>query len=62
LLYRIYFIELYLKHKILNTNTLYKDKIVKFDSRIIIDALEEKIIKEEDPESKSRKYASYLPY
>jgi len=31
-------------------------------SRIIRDALEEKLIKEEDPESKSRKYASYLPY
>lgn len=31
-------------------------------SRIIRDALEENIIKEEDPESKSRKYASYLPY
>ena len=31
-------------------------------SRIIRDALEEKIIKEDDPESKSRKYASYVPY
>ena len=31
-------------------------------SRIIKDALSEKVIKEEDPESKSRKYASYLPF
>ncbi|NLN74439.1 MAG: transcriptional regulator [Bacteroidales bacterium] len=31
-------------------------------SRIIRDTLEEKLIKEDDPESKSRKYASYLPY
>jgi len=31
-------------------------------SRIIRDTLEEKLIKEEDAESKSRKYASYLPY
>ena len=31
-------------------------------SRIIRDALIEKIIKEDDPESKSRKYASYLPF
>jgi len=31
-------------------------------SRIIRDTLEEKLIKEEDPENKSRKYASYLPY
>ena len=31
-------------------------------SRIIRDALAEKVIKEDDPESKSRKYASYLPY
>lgn len=30
-------------------------------SRIIRDALEEGVIKEDDPESKSRKYASYLP-
>lgn len=30
-------------------------------SRIIRDALEDGIIKEDDPESKSRKYASYLP-
>ncbi|MCE3255727.1 MAG: transcriptional regulator [Rickettsiaceae bacterium] len=31
-------------------------------SRIIRDSLEGKVIKEDDPESKSRKYASYLPY
>lgn len=31
-------------------------------SRIIRDALEEKVIKEDDPESKSRKYASYVPF
>lgn len=30
-------------------------------SRIIRDALEEKVIKEDDPESKSRKFASYIP-
>jgi len=30
-------------------------------SRIIRDALEDKVIKEVDPESKSRKYASYVP-
>jgi len=31
-------------------------------SRIIRDALIEKVIKEEDPENKSRKYKSYLPH
>lgn len=31
-------------------------------SRIIKDALEEGVIKLEDPESKSRKYAKYIPY
>lgn len=31
-------------------------------SRIIKDALEEGGIKFEDPESKSRKYAKYIPY
>ncbi len=31
-------------------------------SRIIRDALEDKVIKEDDPESKSRKYASYIPF
>jgi ATP-dependent DNA helicase RecG len=30
-------------------------------SRIIRDALEENVIKEDDPENKSRKYASYIP-
>ena len=30
-------------------------------SRIIRDALEDGVIKEDDPESKSRKYASYIP-
>lgn len=31
-------------------------------SRIIRDAIEDKAIKEDDPESKSRKYASYIPF
>lgn len=31
-------------------------------SRIIRDALEDKVIKEDDPESNSRKYASYIPF
>lgn len=31
-------------------------------SRMIKDALEEKVIKLDDPESKSRKYAKYIPY
>lgn len=31
-------------------------------SRIIRDSLEDKVIKEDDPESKSRKYASYIPF
>jgi predicted HTH transcriptional regulator len=31
-------------------------------SRIIRDTLEEGLIKEEDPDSKSRKFASYLPF
>lgn len=31
-------------------------------SRIIRDALEDKVIKEDDPESKSRKFASYIPF
>ncbi len=30
--------------------------------RIIRDALEDNVIKEDDPESKSRKFASYLPF
>jgi ATP-dependent DNA helicase RecG len=39
-----------------------EDRNYSIASRIIRDALEEKIIKEDDPESKSRKYASYVPY
>jgi predicted HTH transcriptional regulator len=31
-------------------------------SRIIKETLEEGLIKEDDPENKSRKYASYIPY
>ncbi|MFC3417173.1 ATP-binding protein [Algoriphagus hitonicola] len=31
-------------------------------SRIIRDAIQEGVIKEEDPENKSRKYASYIPF
>ena len=31
-------------------------------SRIIRDTIEERLIKEEDPENKSRKFASYLPF
>lgn len=31
-------------------------------SRIIRDALEEKVIKEDDPDNKSRKFASYVPF
>ena len=31
-------------------------------SRIIRDTLEEKLIKEDDPTNKSRKYASYVPF
>lgn len=31
-------------------------------SRIIRDALEDRVIKEDDPENKSRKYASYVPF
>lgn len=31
-------------------------------SRIIRDAIEAKVIKDNDPESKSRKYASYIPF
>ena len=31
-------------------------------SRVIRDALEEKVIKEDDPTNKSRKYASYIPF
>ncbi len=39
-----------------------EDQNAAIASRIIRDALEEKLIKEEDPESKSRKYARYLPH
>ena len=38
-----------------------EDRNYAIASRIIRDALEEKVIKEDDPESKSRKYASYIP-
>ncbi len=38
-----------------------EDRNYSIASRIIRDALEEKVIKEDDPESKSRKYASYIP-
>jgi predicted HTH transcriptional regulator len=31
-------------------------------SRIIRDAIDEKLIKEDDPDNKSRKYASYIPF
>jgi len=39
-----------------------KTKNAAIASRIIRDALEDKVIKEDDPESKSRKYASYIPF
>jgi len=39
-----------------------EDRNYPMASRIIRDALIEKVIKEEDPDNKSRKYASYLPY
>lgn len=38
-----------------------EDQNAAIASRIIRDALEDKVIKEDDPESKSRKYASYIP-
>ncbi len=38
------------------------DKNYSIASRIIRDALEENAIKEDDPENKSRKYASYVPF
>ena len=38
-----------------------EDQNYSIASRIIRDALEDKVIKEDDPESKSRKYASYIP-
>ncbi|MDR0606226.1 MAG: putative DNA binding domain-containing protein [Bacteroidales bacterium] len=39
-----------------------EDQNAAIASRIIRDALSEKVIKEEDTENRSRKYASYLPY
>lgn len=39
-----------------------EDRNYSIASRIIRDALEEKVIKEVDPENKSRKYASYAPF
>ncbi len=39
-----------------------EDQNAAIASRIIRDALEDKVIKEDDPESKSRKYASYIPF
>ncbi len=39
-----------------------EDRNYSIASRIIRDALEEKVIKEVDPENKSRKYASYTPF
>jgi predicted HTH transcriptional regulator len=39
-----------------------EDQNAAIASRIIRDALEDKEIKEDDPESKSRKYASYIPF
>lgn len=38
-----------------------EDRNYPIASRILRDALIEKVIKEDDPESKSRKYASYIP-
>ncbi len=38
-----------------------EDQNAAIASRIIRDSLEEGVIKEDDPESKSRKYASYIP-
>ena len=39
-----------------------EDRNYPIASRIIRDALIDKVIKEDDPESKSRKYASYIPF
>lgn len=39
-----------------------EDRNYPIASKIIRDTLDEKMIKDEDPESKSKKYASYLPY
>lgn len=39
-----------------------EDRNYSIASRIIRDALEDNMIKEVDPENKSRKYASYIPF
>jgi len=39
-----------------------QDHIYSIASRILRDALEDGVIKEDDPESKSRRFASYLPF
>lgn len=39
-----------------------EDKNYSIASRIIRDAIEAKVIKEDDPDNKSRKYACYIPY
>ncbi|MFV0330504.1 MAG: ATP-binding protein [Dysgonomonas sp.] len=39
-----------------------EDQNAAIASRIIRDSLAENVIKEDDPESKSRKYASYIPF
>ena len=39
-----------------------EDRNYSIASRIIRDALKEKIIKEDNPENKSKKYASYIPF
>lgn len=39
-----------------------EDKNYPMVSRIISDALEEKLIKDYDPASSSKKYAKYLPF
>ena len=38
------------------------DKNAAIASRIIKDTLEDEMIKEDDPESKSRKHRSYVPF
>ncbi|GEM52594.1 hypothetical protein EB1_23840 [Empedobacter brevis NBRC 14943 = ATCC 43319] len=39
-----------------------EDQNAAIASRIIKDALEDGVIKLEDPENKSRKYTKYIPY
>jgi len=39
-----------------------EDQNYSIASRIIRDALEDGVVKEDDPNSKSRKYASYIPF